>query len=389
MTEKIYYIDTKQTQFTSTVTACEFDEKRNLYKVCVKESAFFPEEGGQLADTGMLDGQRVLDVHIKNDTLYHYVEKEIAVGKEVSGQVDWDRRFDFMQQHSGEHILSGLLHKAYGFTNVGFHLGLTDVTLDVDGAISLEALRDIEKRANEVIWQNLPIVCSFPEKEVLADMQYRSKIEIEGAIRIVEIPGVDLCACCAPHVDTTGQIGMIKILDAMPHRGGTRITIACGSRALLDYTQKQSIVKQSMGLLSAKESAVPDATRKLFDDINKWKTLANALTADLLAEKCRLLPPSSENANAYLFVSLNNTVAIRNTINELTNIYSGYCGIFAGSDEDGYTYIIGSRTWDCRLLGTHLREKLAAKGGGSNAMIQGSVTAKRVDIEDTLSSFSV
>ena len=389
MTEKIYYIDTKQTQFTSTVTACEFDEKKKVYKVCLKASAFFPEEGGQLADIGILDEQTVLDVHIKNDILYHYVEKEIPVGKEVFGQIDWSRRFDFMQQHSGEHILSGLLHSTYGFTNVGFHLGLTEVTLDVDGAIGIDALREIERKANEVIWKNIPILCSFPDRETLANMSYRSKIEIEGDIRIVEIPGVDLCACCAPHVDSTGQIGMIKILDAMPHRGGTRITIACGGRALLDYTTKQTIVKQSMGLLSAKESAVIDATAKLFDDINKWKTLANTLTAELLTEKCHMLATPDESQNAYLFVSLNNTVAIRNTINELTDAYVGYCGIFAGNDETGYTYIIGSKTLDCRTIGSHLRDTLNAKGGGSNAMIQGNITATRQAIETQLSTFTI
>ena len=389
MTEKIYYIDTKQTQFTSTVTACEFDEKKKVYKVCLKASAFFPEEGGQLADIGILDEQTVLDVHIKNDILYHYVEKEIPVGKEVFGQIDWSRRFDFMQQHSGEHILSGLLHSTYGFTNVGFHLGLTEVTLDVDGAIGIDALREIERKANEVIWKNIPILCSFPDRETLANMSYRSKIEIEGQVRIVEIPGVDLCACCAPHVDSTGQIGMIKILDAMPHRGGTRITIACGGRALLDYTTKQTIVKQSMGLLSAKESAVIDATAKLFDDINKWKTLANTLTAELLTEKCHMLATPDESQNAYLFVSLNNTVAIRNTINELTDAYAGYCGIFAGNDETGYTYIMGSKTLDCRTIGSHLRDTLNAKGGGSNAMIQGNITATRQAIETQLSTFTI
>lgn len=388
MTKKIYYIDTKQTTFTAVVTACDPDEKSGLYKVCLDASAFFPEEGGQLADTGTLDGQEVKDVHIKNEVLYHYVANAIPVGKEVSGSVNWDRRFDFMQQHSGEHILSGLLHSTYGFTNVGFHLGLTDVTLDVDGEIGLDALREIELRANQVIWQNLPVICSFPDKESLSAMQYRSKIEIAGDVRIVEIPGVDLCACCAPHVDTTGQIGMIKITDAMPHRGGTRITIACGQRALNDFTRKQSVIKQSMALLSAKETAIIPATEKLFEDINKWKALANSLTADILEEKCASLPAPSKVAHPYLFVSLNNNVAIRNAINKLTGIYSGYCSIFAGNDDDGYTYIIGSSAPDCRILQATLKESLDAKGGGSPAMVQGSVKASREAIVSLLSTLS-
>lgn len=388
MTEKIYYTDTKQTTFTSVVTACEPDGKTGLYKVCLAASAFFPEEGGQLADTGILDGQEVKDVHIKNEVLYHFVESAIPVGKEVSGSIDWDRRFDFMQQHSGEHILSGLLHSTYGFTNVGFHLGLTEVTLDVDGEIGLDALREIELRANQVIWQNLPVICSFPDKETLSRMQYRSKIEIAGDVRIVEIPGVDLCACCAPHVDTTGQIGMIKITDAMPHRGGTRITIVCGQRALQDFTRKQTVIKQSMALLSAKDTAIIPATKKLFEDINKWKSLANNLTADMLEEKCSYLPSPTEVTHPFLFVSLNNNVAIRNAINKLTGIYSGYCSIFAGNDVDGYTYIIGSSSLDCRILQTNLKDSLGAKGGGSSAMVQGNVQTSKDAITQLLSTIS-
>lgn len=373
--EKIFYEDTHILDFEAVVSDCQ--PNKDSYLIVLDRTAFFPEEGGQPADTGTLNGLVVRDVSIRNDIIFHHMDVPFEVGTKVTGHVDWARRFDFMQQHSGEHIISGLLHKHYGFSNVGFHLGLTEVTLDFDGSIGMDALRDIEAEANEIVWKNLPVKVSFPDKVHLQAMEYRSKIEILGDVRIVEIPGVDVCACCAPHVENTGEIGLIKITGVQSHRGGMRINILCGERARKDYSLKQDSVNALSGMLSAKPELVVEAVKKLQEDGLKQKESFNTLANQLLQMQVSSLPEPSIYTNPILFVELSNPIAIRNTVNELTAKYPGYCGIFNGNDESGYSFIIGSNSLDCRTLATSLREKFGAKGGGTPPMIQGSVQATK------------
>jgi len=376
--EKIFYEDTHILDFEAVVTDCQ--ASKDSYLIVLDRTAFFPEEGGQLADTGTLNGLTVSNVSIKNDIIYHHMAVPFEVGTKVTGHVDWDRRFDFMQQHTGEHIISGLLHRHYGFTNVGFHLGLTEVTMDFDGTIDMDGLRAIEALANKAVWQNLPVKAYFPDKDSLQAMNYRSKIEIDGAVRIVEIPDVDVCACCAPHVENTGEIGLIKITGVQSHRGGVRINILCGERARKDYSIKQDSVNALSAMLSAKPELVVDAVKKLQEDGLKQKETLNNLAAQLLQIQVASLPGPDTFPNPILFVELSNPIAIRNTVNELTAKYPGYCGIFNGNDESGYSFIIGSNSLDCRTLATSLREKFGAKGGGTPPMIQGSVQALKKEL---------
>ncbi len=376
--EKIFYEDTHILRFEATVLECT--PVNGLFHIVLDRTAFFPEEGGQLADTGTLNNLPIRDVSIEQDIIYHHMDRPFEIGTTVVGYVDWERRFDFMQQHSGEHIISGLLHKHYGFHNVGFHLGLTEVTLDFDGIIGMEALRDIEAEANQIVFSNRPIHCFFPERTELEAMEYRSKIEIEGAVRIVEIPGVDVCACCAPHVGSTAEIGIIKITGVQSHRGGVRINILCGERALKDYTTKQDSVNTLTALLSAKPELVVDAVKKLQEDALKQKDTINNLANQLLQLQIASLPSPEACSNPILFVELSNPIAIRNTVNELTDKYSGYCSIFNGNEQDGYSFIIGSRSLDCRTLAATLREKFGAKGGGTAPMIQGNAKASKEDL---------
>jgi len=381
---KLYYEDINITEFTATVVSCEPDENSKRYRILLDSTAFFPEEGGQSADKGTLNGQPVLDVQIKNDLIYHYVAKEIPAGSTVTGHVDWEQRFDFMQQHSGEHIVSGLVHARFGYNNVGFHLSVNEVTLDFNGELTAKDLKEIEEKANEIIYRNLPVEISYPSKEELAVLSYRSKIEIEGQVRIVTIPGVDVCACCAPHVATTGAIGMIKITSCQSHRGGVRLTILCGKRALEDYNQKQNSVSAVSVALSAKPELIADAVLKLKDDILRQKERTNELQAQYLKLCISTLPAPSECEHAILFVDPMDTIAIRNTVNELVELYSGYCGVFSGSEETGYQFIVGSKQADCKTLAQAFRENLGAKCGGNTPMIQGSVTATKERIKACL-----
>jgi len=378
---KLFYEDINLTDFTATVVSCEPTTDGKLYRVLLNTTAFFPEEGGQSADKGTLNGMPVFDVQIKNDLIYHYLEQPLEPGSAVAGHVDWKQRFDFMQQHSGEHIVSGLVHKRFGYNNVGFHLSNNEVTLDFNGEFTLEQLKEIELKANEIIYQNLPVEISYPSKEELAALSYRSKIEIEGQVRIVTIPGVDVCACCAPHVAHTGEIGMIKITNCQSHRGGVRLNILCGARALADYNKKQDNVTAVSVALSAKQDLIADAVLKLKDDILRQQERINTLQAQLLNFRVFNLPAPSECENAVLFVDKMDTIAIRNTVNTLVERYSGYCAVFSGDEETGYSFIVGSKNKDCKELAQILRTELGAKCGGNTPMIQGSVTAIKEKIQ--------
>lgn len=386
--EKLFYIDTHILDFTATIMESIPDEEGRGCWLVLDQTAFFPEEGGQTADKGTINGLDVLDVQIKEDVIYHLInaacneDASFLPGQLIKGHVDWEQRLDFMQQHSAEHIISGLLHRHYGFRNVGFHLSKNEVTMDVDNSISLEMLREIEKEANEIVYRNIPVKAYFPSEEELEQLDYRSKIEIQGEVRIVEIPGVDICACCAPHVDSTGQIGMIKITNVQSHRGGVRINILCGNRALADYTEKQDAFSALCALLSSKPELLTNNVKRVMDESLSWKEKSNELAQQLLQLQLDTLPSPDEIKNPFLFAELDNPIAVRNAVNRLCQTYSGYCGIFTGNDSSGYQFIIGSANLDCRMLATDLRNILEAKCGGSAAMIQGSVMAGRQKLED-------
>lgn len=376
---KIFYEDINIIDFEATVVSCEYDEERKLYKVLLDATAFFPEEGGQSADIGTLGDQEVMDVQIKEDLVYHYVKNALAVGTMVSGHVDWNQRFDFMQQHSGEHILSGLIHNKYGYNNVGFHLSTNEVTMDFNGVLDWDQAREIELAANKIIYANLPIVVSYPSADELSNMEYRSKIEIDGQVRIVTIPKVDVCACCAPHVATTGQIGIIKIVGLQSYKGGVRFNILCGERALQDYSEKFDSVSTIAQDMSTKQDQIVAGYNRLKEEYLSLKTKINDLQSICLSMSLSSLPSPEESENAVLFTDITDNVAIRNAVNQLMESYSGYCAVFASSES--YRFVIGSKNLDCNELAQKLRTDLGAKCGGNKVMIQGSVESSKEDIE--------
>ena len=239
MTEKLFYEDSHRTECVGKVLACE--EKKDHYEIVLDQTVFFPEGGGQYADTGTLGEAKVLDVHEKQGVIYHWCDRPVEVGSTVVGQIQWEERFEKMQQHSGEHIVSGLVHEKFGYNNVGFHLGGDYCTMDFDGPITKDELKEIERLANEAVYQNLKIEVSYPSKEELKNMEYRSKIEIDGQVRIVTIPEYDVCACCAPHVKDTGEIGMIKLVNMINYKGGERRTGISKRKVSFFKTEASSI----------------------------------------------------------------------------------------------------------------------------------------------------
>lgn len=376
---KLYYEDIHITDFKAAVTSCEPAETGDVYCVLLDATAFFPEEGGQSADIGTIDGQDVLDVQIENELIYHTVKEAIAVGKTVDCHVDRPQRFDFMQQHSGEHILSGIVHERFGYNNVGFHLSTREVTMDFDGVLDDAQLRDIELAANQVVWLDLPVEISYPSGEELATVSYRSKIEIDGQVRLVSIPGVDVCACCAPHVDSTGQIGLIKITGCQSYKGGVRLTILCGQRALNDYRVKLDNVSTMAQAMSVKQDQIVDAFEKLRSENQALQESINLLQAKYLSMALSTLPAPTQSRHAVLFTDITDNVAIRNAVNELTGRYEGYCAIFFG-EENNYRFILGSSREDCNEMAKKFRTSLGAKCGGNSLMIQGSVDGIKENI---------
>lgn len=385
MTEKIFYEDTACVAFHAVVLSCT--REQDHYWIELDRTAFFPEEGGQYADTGTLNQHPVLDVQIRQDIIYHKISHPLSLHSAVSGLVDWNNRFDNMQQHTGEHIISGLVHRHFGYDNVGFHLGRETVTLDFNGMLTPEELRRIEREANEAVYANLAVRISYPSQAELSSIDYRSKLALEQNVRIVEIPGYDMCACCAPHVACTGEIGLIKITGVMKHRGGVRINILCGLRALQDYGQKADSISCISVQLSAPPDAVSDAVARLKSENTALHDRLCDMQAQMMQYKITSLPDTLHHV--FFFESDLDTPAMRKAVNALTQRFEGYCGVFVGSDAAGYRFIVGSRTLDSRIAAAWLQEGFSSRGGGSMAMIQGSLTASRQDIRSLFAAHSI
>ena len=388
-TIKLYDRDAYATEFEAIVISCEEIEVVNscgdkgmIYSVVLDQTMFFPEEGGQTPDKGILGEADVFDVQIKGDVITHFVAEPLKAGAMVKGRIDWKHRFFNMQQHSGEHLFSGLAYRKHGLKNVGFHLSNQIVTMDFDKAISEEQLREMEWEINEAIVANVEIKTGYPSKEELAQLEYRSKKEIDGAVRIVEIPGYDICACCAPHVHRTGEIGMFKIQSVQNYKGGMRISFLCGFRALEEYRRKAEIITEVSGLLTTNQENIAEHVSKLKTQVQSLKTKLLHVKQTMMESKIREIP--AEQKDVILFEQDLDTPVMRNVVNKLMENHDGVCGIFVGTDEEGYNFIIGSKTVDCRDLAKELKEKFDARGGGKPQMIQGSLTASEDAIKRSI-----
>lgn len=383
-TEALYDQDAFARDFVGKVISCEEVklEDKTAYKVVLDKTVFFPEQGGQTSDIGTLDEVQVIDVQIEDDVIYHYCLSGFLIGEEVHGVIDWEHRFNNMQQHTGEHIFTGIAHNTYGADNVGFHLSDNTVTLDLNIELSDEQVDYIEKKANEIIAADVAVKAYYPNQQLLGAINYRSKKEINGAVRLVEIEGVDLCACCAPHVKTTGQVGMLKVVSFGKYKGGSRVYILCGLRALADYNRRMKLLEQSYQLLNCKDDEVPEKIAGLMEDKRQLEYRICDIKAGMLTNQIETISPDLTDVT--IFMEDLDAKTMRDGVNALVEKHDGLCAIFSGNDEDGYNFVIGSKTRDCAAIATGLRELLGAKGGGSKQMAQGNVAATRNQIENTL-----
>lgn len=374
-TQKLYYEDCHMQTFSATVTGCIPAEGGFL--VTLDRTAFYPEGGGQACDTGTLADARVTDVQEKQGQIYHRCDRPVAVGAEVFCKLDWDRRFDLMQQHTGEHLLSGLIFQRYGYHNSGFHVGAQVMEVDFDGPISPEDIWELELEANRLIWANLPVECSWPSPEELPHIPYRTKRELPWPVRIVHIPHGDTCACCGVHVAHTGEVGLIKILSCVALRGGVRLEMVCGQRA---YAYLQSVFLQNRQIsqaLSAKMLETAPAVKKLSENFAAEKFRSEGLQRQVF----QFIAHTYRGKDFALCFQQGLTGA---QLRELADCIAEHCpfaAVFSGEDDRGYNLCLISKQQDMRQLGAQLTKALGGRGGGKPGAFQGTVSATRKEIE--------
>ncbi|MCI9669578.1 MAG: hypothetical protein HFG19_07895 [Oscillospiraceae bacterium] len=367
MTQKLFYENMYLQHFSATVTGCEPAQDR--WHITLDATAFYPEGGGQPGDTGYLGNVRVIDTHSRRDEVIHITDGPIQPGEKIEGKIDWEPRFSRMQHHTGEHIVSGLIHRLYGYDNVGFHMGHDAVTLDLSGELSGADLEKVERLANEAVWKNIPIEISYPSPEALAALDYRSKKELSGDVRIVTVPEYDICACCGTHVHKTGEIGLIKLVNFQRYKGGIRIWMLCGGEALEDYTRKNKDVFAVSALLSAKPHEITPALEHVLKERDGLK-----LELGLLQDRLFEYKAAAIEQGAF-------TIQFEENLspNELRKYCLALCercetaAVFSGKDRE-WKYAIGSKNQDVRVLGKAFNGAFSGKGGGKPGLIQGSVT---------------
>ena len=384
MTLKLYDNDSFLFSFSARVLSCESAGER--WRAVLDRTAFFPEGGGQPADPGTLGGVPVLDVQEEPDGIAHYLPSPLPEGETVQGELDRAVRLRRMQNHTGEHILCGLAHRHYGYENVGFHLGEDAVTMDLSGELTPEQLRALEREANEVVWEDVPVTARYPDPAELPHLTYRSKLELTENVRLVTIEGYDVCACCAPHVQHTGQIGAIKIIDAMRHRGGMRLTILCGVDAYENYVNQFDHARAISNLLSTPREEIVSGVEKLLAERDALHRVILERDRKLMALHLASLPET--DGNLCVVGALDDLEALRELVNAGMERAGGVCAAFSGSDAEGYRYIIGSRHVDLRAAAKTINAAIGGKGGGKPTMIQGSCTASEEALRAFFASFA-
>lgn len=376
MTRKLYYEDSHIQEFDGTVLSCQ--ERDGAFEVVLDKTAFFPEGGGNPADTGTLGDVRALHTFERGDEVVHRCDGPLEAGSVVHGEIDWEKRFSNMQNHTAEHIVSGLVHRRHGYANVGFHMGEEGVIVDFDGFVDDMELSDIEREANQIVWRNAAVTESFPDPAELPHLEYRSKLDLTENVRLVTIEGVDVCACCAPHVKRTGEIGVIKIFESIRRKNGVRLRMLAGDRAYGDYVKRASSVAQISALLSAKPDEVAAAVERVLAERDALQYRLGGLKRQIIENRAANMEKSDKPA---LFFEPDFDMK---DLQLLANAAKDKCPIaaaFSGSDEAGWRYTLASQTQDLRPVAKAMNAALRGRGGGRPELVTGTVQAARAEIE--------
>jgi alanyl-tRNA synthetase len=373
--KKLFYEDCHLTQFPSKVTGCEKSEKGWL--VTLDATAFYPEGGGQACDIGTLGDVNVLDVREKDGKVLHLCDGPLTVGETVEGEIDWARRFDLMQQHTGEHILSGLINARFGYHNTGFHVGADVMEVDFDGPISAEDLAELERKANEAIWKNMSVKCWIPTPEELPGVTYRTKRALPWPVRIVQVGDVDSCACCGIHVATTGEVGMIKILSCASLRGGVRLEMVCGGRA---YKYMTAVFDQNRTVsqtFSAKILETGEAAKKIQEALAKEKLRCAELQKQVFDFQATAY---AGEENVLHFAPDLGPAQVRELADRISRVIGGFAAVFS-ENAGSFSYCLATQNGDLRALGKEMTAALNGRGGGKESFQQGNLAATQAEIE--------
>lgn len=375
-TRKLYYEDSHTRTFSAKVLSCEKTEKG--YAVILDATAFYPEGGGQAADTGTLGNAKVLDTRERGEQVVHTCNGPLNPGETVEGHIDYDARFLRMQQHSGEHIVSGIINRRWGYHNVGFHMGAESTTIDFDGIVPQEALPELEAECNAAVWANIPLRIWTPSPEELPKVNYRTKRALPWPVRIVEVPGYDTCACCGTHVSATGEIGIIKLFSAVNFRSGTRMEMACGKLAynILNAAYEQNkLVSQAF---SAKPMETGAAAQRMNEALAREKYRVVGLERQVFAG---IAKGYAGQGNVLHFTEDLDGNGLRELTDRIAEKCGGRAAVFCGNDQEGYAYCLAAREGDLRAFGKEMTAALNGRGGGKPNFQQGRVSANRVTIE--------
>jgi len=391
MTVRLYDTDAYVKEFTARVTGCVPCAQN--YILTLDQTAFYPEGGGQPCDFGTLTCEdktiSVTDVQEDDGSLFakgeilHFCSAPLSVGTCIKGTLDWQRRLTHMREHSGEHIISGIICKSYGLNNIGFHMGKDCVTIDFDGLLTAEQILFAQKKANLKVMENVKIQAQYPEAPALETLDYRSKKQIEGAVRIVTIPGADVCACCGTHVRSTGEVGPICVTASEHFKNGIRLTILIGEKALADYACKTENTKRISALLSVKPEQTADAVDRLLESNTQLKTAYTGLRLALVNTKADQIPSGSPSA--VMFEEELSPMEVRKLADKL-QAKADFSAVFSGNDKEGYKYVICSKEMDIISFSKAFHASLNGRGGGKPPMIQGFLPAKRKQIESYLAA---
>ena len=374
-TRRLYYEDVYRTEFTTRVAECRQQDQG--FEILLEESAFYPEGGGQPCDIGTLNGIHVIHVEEKDGDLIHYTKESIPAGSCVEGRIDWERRFDLMQQHSGEHMVSGLVHRAFGYDNVGFHMGKDVITIDFNGILTEADLSAIESEVNKEIWKDRTVQIYYPSEDELKTLSYRSKKALSGKVRIVEFPGVDRCACCGTHVTRTGEIGMVKILSAVKFRSGVRVEMISGGR-VLDHLRMLSGQNHRISVaLSAKPDETADAVLRLQEEVGVLHTRIGEIEKEQFEAE---VSKWEGKGNALIFKQGLTPLQIQKLTDAVMKTCGGRCGVFSAGSDGTFKYAIGELDGDLKDFVKRMNAALKGRGGGKPFFVQGSVSAKEEDI---------
>lgn len=376
MTQKLFDLDGTLLEFDAKVLTCTRME--DGFAVTLDKTAFAPEGGGQRSDVGILGEATVLDVRTDGDTILHIVDRALPEGSAVRGFVDEERRVRHIQNHTGEHIVSGLFHTLYGYQNIGFHLGSEDVTMDLDGEVSEEMLRLVEREANRVVYENHPVTVSYPTAEALATLSYRAKLELSENVRIVTVEGVDACACCAPHVARTGQIGMIKLIFAIRYKGGTRIHMKCGFDALDEFNAEFTRATAISNRISLPRERIAEGVEKLWADLAEANYKLVGLRRELIACKADAAQATAGNL---LFIEKGmDTNDLRLLVTGAMAKAGGACAAFSPAESGEYYFVATYSGEDFDGWKKRLCDTLRGHGGGKAPFIQGKANCTEEDI---------